>query len=59
MATKRVEIQFVGDGSRYIMGIPARDLTKEEFAALSKALQKQCIQSGLYLMPDKKEAKDA
>ena len=56
---KKTVIQFVGDGSRYITGIPARDLTKDEFAALSEAQKKQCIASGLYMKPGTKEADDA
>ena len=51
-------LRYVGDGD-YILGVPARDLTKDEFEALSEAQKKQCKESGLYVMPGKKEAKDA
>jgi hypothetical protein len=43
-------IKFVG-GSNYIIGVPARDLTLEEFEALPLEQQKQCIATGLYSKP--------
>ena len=56
---KKAVVKFTGDGSRFILGVPARDLTQDEFKAPSEAQQKQCIQSGLYVMPGKKEAQNA
>ncbi len=43
--------KYTGDGSQFIAGVPARDLTDSEFKALDVNLQKQCLESGLYTAP--------
>lgn len=40
-------IKYVGNGS-YFAGIPARDLSDEEFAALPENHQQALLSSGLY-----------
>lgn len=40
-------IRYIGDGA-YFQGIPARDLSDDEFAALSEAQQQALLASGLY-----------
>lgn len=39
---------YVGDGVRYSYGVPARDLSAEEFAALTPLDQRVVMQSGAY-----------
>lgn len=41
-----IKVKYVGEG--FLSGIPARDLSEEEWAALSKEEQKLAISSGLY-----------
>lgn len=40
-------VKYTGDGA-YFPGVPARDLTDEEFAALPEAQQQALLNSGLY-----------
>lgn len=40
-------VKYIGDGA-YFHGVPARDLTDEEFAALPEAQQQALLASGLY-----------
>lgn len=46
--TEQVAARYLGDGSAWIGGVPARDLTHEEWAALGDDLQAQCLGTGLY-----------
>lgn len=48
---------YLGDGSEFHFGIPARDLTDEEYAALSPEEQATVKASRLYQAPPK--AKEA
>jgi len=41
-------VNYLGDGSQWIDGIPARDLTADEWAELTEAQQAHAIASGLY-----------
>mgnify|MGYP000237460349 FL=1 len=41
-------VNYLGDGSQWINGIPARNLTADEWAELSNAQQAQALESGLY-----------
>jgi hypothetical protein len=41
--------QYQSDGRQYVNGVPARDLTSDEFNALSADLQAACVDSGLYV----------
>ena len=41
-------VNFLGDGSQWINGIPARNLTADEWAELTEAQRAQAIESGLY-----------
>jgi hypothetical protein len=51
-------IKYVGDGA-YFQGIPARDLTDEEFAALPAEQQQILLDSGLYAPAETAEAPEA
>jgi hypothetical protein len=46
---------FSGAGMTYIAGIPARDLTEQEFKKLSASLQEMAIKSKLYKPLEEKE----
>lgn len=41
-------IKYTGNGN-YFAGIPARDLTDEEFAALPESVQQTLLDSGFYV----------
>jgi len=41
--------QYQSDGTQYVNGVPARDLTQSEFDALPADLQAACLESGLYV----------
>ena len=43
-------VNYLGDGSQWINGIPARDLTVDEWAELSEADKAHAIASGLYAL---------
>lgn len=47
-------IKYVGDGA-YFHGIPARDLTDAEFAALPAATQQVLLNSGIYVQEPEAE----
>lgn len=49
-------VNFLGDGSQWINGIPARDLTEDEWAELSEAQQAHARASGLYAIAPTVEA---
>lgn len=62
MAKKITKVRFVGDPDQYIGGIPARNLTPEEWDRLSDRLREKAIDSGLYKLSaaaGKKSDKDA
>ena len=40
--------KYQSDGTAFIAGVPARDLTDAEFEALPKEQKEECIKSGLY-----------
>ena len=40
-------VKYTGDGA-YFQGVPARDLTEDEFAALPETQQTALLTSGLY-----------
>ena len=44
--------------NEFIQGIPARDLTPDEWVALPKELQETALKSGVYEMPKKSVSKD-
>lgn len=41
-------VNYLGDGSAWIDGIPARDLTAEDWAELTEAQKAHALASGLY-----------
>lgn len=45
---KQTALRFVGQPGQHLTGIPARDLTPEEAAALSDQDRQRCLGSGLY-----------
>jgi hypothetical protein len=47
---------YVGTGVGYLNGIPARDLTEEEWAALTPEQQAEVKASGLYELEGEKVA---
>lgn len=44
-------IKFLGDSTRYVNGVPARNLTAEEWAALTHEQRASGIAEGLYDAP--------
>lgn len=40
-------IKYTGDGA-YFVGIPARDLTDDEFSAMPEVTQRMLLDSGIY-----------
>lgn len=50
---------YVGDGHAWIPGVPMRDVTVEEWAALSDEQRQTCLATGLYVVdaPIKAEAR--
>lgn len=42
---------YNGDGTQFVMGVPARDLSSAEFEALPQEQQEECLLSGLYIPP--------
>ena len=44
----KIKVRFVGPPGDYISGIPARDLTSEDWERLSPEQQKRALKSGLY-----------
>ena len=45
-------MKYTGQFGSYIMGIPARDLTIDEWNELTDAQRKHAIDSGLYVAMD-------
>ncbi len=43
---KSMNLKYIGGG--YVVGVPARDLTPEEFSALSDDLKSKVLVSGFY-----------
>lgn len=41
-------VRYLGDGSQYIEGVPARDLTREEWERLRPDLRERALATGLY-----------
>lgn len=50
---------YNGKGNSFIIGVPARDLTEDEFDALTKIQKETALKTGLYKAdePEKKEPK--
>lgn len=49
MAKKALpRVRYVGDGSAWVNGVPARDLTHEEWTALTDEQRKTCLSTNLY-----------
>lgn len=44
----KTKVRFVGDPGHYISGIPARDLTSEDWERLSPEQQERALKSELY-----------
>ena len=47
-------MRYTGDGD-YILGVPARDLSVDEFEALPEGIREQCVDNGLYEVADAPE----
>lgn len=52
-------IQYIGNGDEFITGIPARDLTPDEWLALTDEQRLVAVDSKLYEAPDKTGRKGA
>jgi hypothetical protein len=52
-------IRYLGDGSAYVEGIPARDLTRDEWDRLRADLRERALATGLYAVPPTKTEKPA
>lgn len=50
-------VRYVGDGS-FLLGVPARDLTAEEWAALGPAGQATLLYAGLYVVEQGESRKE-
>jgi len=48
-------VNYLGDGSAWINGIPARDLTAEDWAELTEAQKAHALASGLYQLAEGNE----
>ena len=44
-------------GGRFLIGVPARDLTRDEVARLPERLRSRLVASGLYVVSPTKEVK--
>lgn len=44
--------RYTGDGSMFIAGAPARNLTREEWDALDRQTQALCLAAELYVLAD-------
>lgn len=42
-------VRYTGDGTQYLEGVPIRDLTPDEWQALSDATRALALASGLYI----------
>jgi hypothetical protein len=51
--------KIIYNGRGIIQGVPARDLTQEEFDALPKGTQELAIDSGVYEIVNDKPKKEA
>jgi len=51
--------KYIYSGRGIIQGVPAKDLTQEEFEALPKGTQELAIDSGVYKIENDKPAKQA
>jgi len=51
-ARKTQAVRFCGGNAYYITGVPARDLSLDELEALPEAIQKKCLETGLYVIED-------
>jgi hypothetical protein len=49
-----MKVKFLGGG--YFIGIPARDLTEDEWNAIPKDEQKAILKSGIYTLEEDKKA---
>lgn len=54
-----IKARFKGDGSEFHFGIPARDLTDDDWSAMSKEDQNLVLASKLYNVVDKKDSTEA
>ena len=50
-------VRYVGDGS-FLLGVPARDLTAEEWAALSAEQQAAVLYAGVYVVEQGESRKE-
>lgn len=46
--TPKVHVRYVGNGKQFFIGVPARDLTKEEFDRLDPNERRDVESSDLY-----------
>lgn len=51
--------KYLGDGSAYVEGIPARDLTRDEWERIRPDLRELAVATGLYAVPPAKSEKPA
>lgn len=54
-----IHVRYVGDGKQFFIGVPPRDLTKEEFDNLVPARKRDVEASSIYKFVAKSGAKDA
>lgn len=61
MATEKVKVRvrYVGNGKQFFLGVPARDLSEQEFDALEPGQQRDVVASDLYEFETKKSKQSA
>ena len=50
--------QFTCDGSLYLLGVPARGLSRDEWDALQPETRSLCVATGLYIIADNVPAQE-
>jgi len=57
--SEAIKAEFVGDGRRYMIGVPSRDLTADEWDALGERMQAALIEVGLFRVAKSTKRKKA
>lgn len=59
MDSNDIHARYTADGGGFIPGVPARDLTRDEWLALDKETRDLCRSTGLYALVAKADAPKA
>lgn len=55
MTFKNIHVRYVGNGSSFVIGVPQKDLSEEEWTELSEQVKELAISSGVYQIVQKQE----